>query len=62
MIPKLLSSGNTLVFGHRIVAGVPGIVPDVGNMVVNMAKPCQELLNRSQWKETANKQEGKRLT
>lgn len=29
MIPKLLSSGNTLVFGHWIVAEVPGIVPDV---------------------------------
>lgn len=61
-IPKLLSSGNTLVFGCQIAAGMPGIIPDIGNMVVNMVKPSQELMNREQWKETANKQDGKGVT
>lgn len=61
MIPKLLSRGNTLVFSHQTVTGMPGIGPGVGNMIANMTKPCQELRKRNQRKETANKQDAELL-
>lgn len=30
MIAKLLSRGDTLVFSHQRVTGMPGIIPDIG--------------------------------
>ena len=31
MIAKLLSRGDTLVFSHQRVTGMPGIIPDIGD-------------------------------